>query len=192
MKIGDLTFICFIPSQSIPLNHGCSITSLTPPLPRRSLGLRLSKRLIKSITFTSFHPLGRSFCFKCISFVIILSFISFFVLPAYGRFPIISSNVNTPNAKKSTKKFCGFFISASGAMYPGVPLESITPSSISSSCAMPKSVKCRYPLESNTKFSGLTSRWNMRWECMYCKHSIMLARINLVSCSVYCTPSLKW
>lgn len=46
----------------------------------------------------------------------------------------------------------------SGAIYPGVPLVSYAFSGFHS-LAIPISVSLRNPFESNTRFSGFTSRW---------------------------------
>jgi hypothetical protein len=48
-------------------------------------------------------------------------------------------------------------------MYPGVPLVSLELSNYKF-LAIPKSVTFKYPLESNTKFSGLMSLWIIDFE----------------------------
>lgn len=51
-------------------------------------------------------------------------------------------------------------------MYPGVPLVSHELSGLQIR-AIPRSVRRRYPSLSNTRFSGLISRWIIEFLCRY-------------------------
>jgi hypothetical protein len=68
------------------------------------------------------------------------------------------SNIMTPNAKKSTATPWFYLHITSGAIYPGVPLVSDAFDGLHT-LAIPISVNLKYPLESNTKFSGFKSLW---------------------------------